>query len=69
MVTALTQPRKEGQGPVDRPRARARGLRHVIMGGPHPMTCETDAVLGRGVSVAVAEAERVWNTVLRDAES
>jgi hypothetical protein len=47
--------------------ARARGIRHVIMGGPHPMTCETDAVQGRGVSVAVAEAERVWDTVLRDA--
>jgi hypothetical protein len=48
--------------------ARARGALAVI-GGPHPMTCDTSAAEGRGVSFAQAEAERVWPAVLEDAVS
>jgi hypothetical protein len=47
--------------------ARARGVAHVVMGGPHPMTCDTSVIHGRGVSVALAEAELVWRRILSDA--
>lgn len=39
----------------------------AIVGGPHPMTCDTKALQGRGVSFALAEAERIWPAVIRDA--
>ncbi len=44
-----------------------RGVEHCILGGPHPMTCDTAALHGRGVSFALAEAEAVWARVLSDA--
>ncbi|MCB1864071.1 MAG: radical SAM protein [Chromatiales bacterium] len=44
-----------------------RGVRNVVIGGPHPMTCDTSALQGRGVSFALAEAERVWPEILADA--
>lgn len=47
--------------------ARAGGVRHVVLGGPHPMTADTSAFQGRGVSVALAEAEVVWRAILEDA--
>jgi hypothetical protein len=47
--------------------AAAHGVRQAVMGGPHPMTCDTSAVQGRGVSVALAEAETIWATILADA--
>jgi radical SAM superfamily enzyme YgiQ (UPF0313 family) len=47
--------------------ARSRGVRDCILGGPHPMTCDTSEVHGRGVSFALAEAELVWPTILDDA--
>jgi radical SAM superfamily enzyme YgiQ (UPF0313 family) len=47
--------------------ARKRGVRHVIMGGPHAMTCDTSAAEGCGVSFAAAEAELVWPRILADA--
>ena len=47
--------------------ARAHGVRHVVLGGPHPMTADTSAFQGRGVSVALAEAELVWTTILEEA--
>jgi len=47
--------------------ARANGVRHCIVGGPHPMTCDTAMLQGHGVSFALAEAEVVWDEVLRDA--
>jgi radical SAM superfamily enzyme YgiQ (UPF0313 family) len=47
--------------------ARRRGTPHVVLGGPHPMTCDTAAVRGRGVAVAAAEAEVVWGPILADA--
>jgi hypothetical protein len=43
------------------------GVRHVVIGGPHPMTCDTSMLHGRGVSFAMAEAEMVWTEILRDA--
>jgi Radical SAM superfamily len=43
------------------------GVRHAIIGGPHPMTCDTGAVEGHGVSFALAEAELVWPRILADA--
>jgi hypothetical protein len=46
--------------------ARKHGCMAVI-GGPHPMTCDTSDLHGRGVSFALAEAELVWPTILRDA--
>ncbi|HEX5759331.1 MAG TPA: radical SAM protein [Thermoanaerobaculia bacterium] len=47
--------------------ARARGVEHCVLGGPHPMTCDTTELQGRGVSFALAEAESVWPAILRDA--
>jgi len=47
--------------------ARAHGVRHVVLGGPHPMTADTSAFQGRGVSVALAEAELIWGAILADA--
>lgn len=46
-----------------------RGVRNVVIGGPHPMTCHTDALEGRGVSFATAEAELIWGPILVDAAS
>jgi hypothetical protein len=46
--------------------AQSRGTQAII-GGPHVMTCDTDAVHGRGVSIAVSEAETVWGQILSDA--
>jgi hypothetical protein len=39
----------------------------AVIGGPHPMTCDTSPLQGRGVSFALAEAERVWPSILEDA--
>jgi len=39
----------------------------TVIGGPHPMTCDTSALHGRGVSFALAEAELVWLNILEDA--
>jgi hypothetical protein len=47
--------------------ARANGIRHCVIGGPHPMTCDTAMFQNRGVSFALAEAEMVWSQILRDA--
>jgi len=47
--------------------ARSRGVENVVLGGPHAMTCETTSLQGRGVSFALAEAETIWLTILRDA--
>jgi len=43
------------------------GVRHCIIGGPHPMTCDTSSLQGRGVSFALAEAELIWREILEDA--
>jgi len=47
--------------------ARANGVPHCVIGGPHCMTCDTAEVHGRGVSFALAEAELAWPQVLADA--
>jgi len=47
--------------------ARKYGRAHCVMGGPHPMTCDTSMLHDRGVSFALAEAEIVWSTILSDA--
>jgi len=47
--------------------ARHHGVRHCIIGGPHPMTCDTSSLQGRGVSFALAEAELIWQQILDDA--
>lgn len=47
--------------------ARAHGVRHSVIGGPHPMTCDTSLVQNRGVSFALSEAEVVWQRILEDA--
>ena len=47
--------------------ARANGVRHCIIGGPHPMTCDTTMLQNRGVSFALAEAETIWLQILKDA--
>lgn len=39
----------------------------TVIGGPHPMTCDTSMLQGRGVSFALAEAELVWLDILEDA--
>ena len=47
--------------------ARARGVEHCVVGGPHPLTCDTTGLHGRGTSFAIAEAELVWPAILEDA--
>jgi radical SAM superfamily enzyme YgiQ (UPF0313 family) len=47
--------------------ARSRGVEHCVVGGPHPMTCDTAELQGRGVAFALAEAEEVWPRILADA--
>jgi hypothetical protein len=47
--------------------ARANGVQHCVIGGPHPLTCDTSMLQNRGVSFAVAEAEMIWLDILRDA--
>ncbi len=47
--------------------ARQQGVRHCIIGGPHPMTCDTSSLQGRGISFAQAEAELIWSEILEDA--
>ena len=47
--------------------ARHHGVRHCVIGGPHPMTCDTSLLHGRGVSFALAEAELIWQQILDDA--
>ncbi len=47
--------------------ARHNGVRSVVIGGPHPMTCDTSEMHGRGISFALAEAELIWPTILDDA--
>lgn len=47
--------------------ARRHGVRHAVIGGPHPMTCDTTALQDRGVSFALAEAETIWTRILADA--
>ena len=46
--------------------ARSRGA-EAIVGGPHPMTCDTSMLQGRGVAFALAEAETIWPAILEDA--
>ena len=46
---------------------RARGVRNVVLGGPHPMTCDTTPLQGRGVAFALSEAETTWAEILADA--
>jgi radical SAM superfamily enzyme YgiQ (UPF0313 family) len=45
------------------------GVDHVIIGGPHPMTCDTTMLQNRGVSFALSEAETTWLGILEDAIS
>lgn len=47
--------------------ARHHGVHHVVLGGPHAMTCDTSVLQERGVSFALAEAELVWPRILTDA--
>jgi hypothetical protein len=46
--------------------AREHGVRHCVIGGPHPMTCDTSMLEGRGVSFSLSEAEVVWPAILED---
>lgn len=39
----------------------------AVIGGPHPMTCDTSMLHNHGVSFALAEAELIWPTILNDA--
>jgi hypothetical protein len=43
------------------------GVEHCVIGGPHPMTCDTSMFHGRGVSFALSEAETIWSSILKDA--
>ncbi len=49
--------------------AHNNGIRHCIIGGPHPMTCDTSQFHNRGISFALAEAEVIWHEILNDAIS
>ena len=44
-----------------------RGVEGSIIGGPHPITCDTSLLQGHGVSFALGEAELLWPAVLADA--
>ena len=39
----------------------------AVIGGPHPMTCDTAPLERRGVSFAFSEAEEIWPEILADA--
>lgn len=39
----------------------------AIIGGPHPMTCDTSELQRKGISFSLAEAELVWLQILKDA--
>lgn len=39
--------------------ALSRGVEHCVIGGPHPMTCDTAELHGRGAALSLAEAELV----------
>ncbi|HUO86353.1 MAG TPA: radical SAM protein [Thermoanaerobaculia bacterium] len=47
--------------------ALSRGVEHCVIGGPHPMTCDTAELQGRGTAFSLAEAELVWPAILADA--
>jgi len=47
--------------------AQAHSVGHVVVGGPHPMTCDTTALHETRVSFALAEAELIWPRILADA--
>jgi uncharacterized radical SAM superfamily protein len=47
--------------------AREHGVHECVIGGPHPMTCDTSMLQGRGVSFSLSEAEVVWPTILEHA--
>jgi pyruvate-formate lyase-activating enzyme len=47
--------------------ARHHGVQHCVIGGPHPMTCDTSLFQKKGVSFALAEAELIWFQILSDA--
>jgi hypothetical protein len=49
--------------------ARSNGVENCVIGGPHPMTCDTVMLQNRGISFSLAEAEMVWLHILRDALS
>jgi hypothetical protein len=49
--------------------AMKHGVRHIVLGGSHAMTCDTKEQQKRGVSFALAEAEVVWEEILRDTVS
>jgi Radical SAM superfamily len=39
----------------------------AVIGGPHPMTCDTTEAQGRGPAFALSEAEIIWQSILEDA--
>ena len=41
----------------------------AVIGGPHPMTCDTEELQRRGPAFSLSEAEVVWPRVLEDAVS
>ena len=43
--------------------ARHHGVKHVVVGGPHPITCDTTEFHGLGVSFALGEAENIWTPI------
>ena len=47
--------------------ALRNGVRHCVIEGPHPMTTDTSAAQGAGVSFSLSEAEQVWEEILSDA--
>jgi hypothetical protein len=47
--------------------ALKNGVEHCVIGGPHPMTCDTSMLHGRGLSFALSEAESTWVNILKDA--
>jgi len=47
--------------------ALKRGVEHVVIGGPHVMTCDTSALQGFGLSFALAEAEIILPEIIADA--
>jgi hypothetical protein len=47
--------------------AKSKGAENVVIGGPHPMTCDTSALQNLGVSFSLSEAEIVWREIIEDA--
>lgn len=66
MKQAMACPSSSSALSIWRPsRAPAVGVENAVIGGPHPMTCDTSELHGRGVSFCLSEAAKAsWPAII-----